>query len=137
VGPITVAILLDITGQVASSNTLIDSATHGALLRGVILMTSFGFGLGIPFLLIGLLSSKLPSAGTWLTKTKYILALPTLYFAYTYYIKGVEIAAIPLHVAHTILIGIVALGAGPFLGSLHPAQATQSQRPSSFALLSV
>jgi cytochrome c biogenesis protein CcdA len=62
IGPITGTILLDITGQVASANTLIDPATHGALLRGVILMTGFGFGLGIPFLLIGLLSNKLPSA---------------------------------------------------------------------------
>ncbi len=119
VGPITGAILLDITGQVAGANTLIGSAASGVLLRGVILMTSFGLGLGIPFLLIGLLSSTLPAAGTWLTKTKYFLALPTLYFAYTYYVKGMEIAAVPLNVAHTILLGIVALGAALFLGIFH------------------
>ena len=134
VGPITGAILLDITGQVASTNTVIDSATHGTLLRGVILMTSFGFGLGIPFLLIGLLSSKLPSAGTWLTKTKYILALPTLYFAYTYYVKGMEIAAVPLDIAHAILIGMVALGAALFLGIFYPFQNMLVKRASSLIL---
>jgi thiol:disulfide interchange protein DsbD len=112
-----------------------DAATPGTLFRGVMLMTGFGFGLGIPFLLIGLLSNKLPSAGIWLTKTKYILALPTLYFAYTYYIKGTEIAAMPLNVAHAILIGLVALGAALFFGLLHPIQNILMKRASSVALL--
>ena len=137
VGPITGAILLDITGQVAGADTSIGSAASGILLRGVILMTSFGLGLGIPFLLIGLLSSKLPSAGTWLTKTKYLLALPTLYFAYTYYAKGMEIAAIPLNVAHIILIGIVALGTAFFLGIFHPFHSKPLKRASSYILLIV
>jgi thiol:disulfide interchange protein DsbD len=134
VGPITGAILLDITGQVARANTIIGSATYATLFRGVILMTSFGLGLGIPFLLIGLLSSRLPSAGTWLTKTKYILALPTLYFAYTYYIKGTEIAAVPLNVAHTILIGIIALGSALFFGIFYPSQNMLMKRASSLIL---
>jgi len=134
VGPITGAILLDITGQVAKANTIVGSATYDPLLRGVILMTSFGLGLGSPFLLIGLLSSRIPSAGTWLTKTKYILALPTLYFAYTYYIKGTEIAAVPLNVAHTILVGIIALGAALFFGIFYPPQNVLVKRASSLLL---
>jgi thiol:disulfide interchange protein DsbD len=134
VGPITGAILLDITGQVARAYTSVGSATYDTLLRGVILMTSFGLGLGIPFLFIGLLSSRLPSAGTLLTKTKYILALPTLYFAYTYYIKGTEIAAVPLNVAHTILLGIIALGAALFLSIFYPSQNMLVKRVSSLAL---
>jgi thioredoxin:protein disulfide reductase len=135
VGPITGAILLDITGQVAGADTSIGSAASGILLRGVILMTSFGLGLGIPFLLIGLLSNKLPSAGTWLTKTKYLLALPTLYFAYTYYVKGMEIAAVPLNVAHVILIGIVAIGTAFFLKIFHPFHNKFMKRASSYTLL--
>src|SRR5207237_8013018 len=115
-------ILLDITGQVARANTIVDSTVYDTILRGIILMTSFGLGLGIPFLLIGLLSSRLPSAGTWLTKTKYILALPTLYFAYTYYLKATDIAAVPLNVAHTILVGLIALWAALFLGLSCPYQ---------------
>src|SRR5262249_17348319 len=66
-----------------------------------------------------LLSNKLPQAGHWLTKTKYLLALPTLYFAYTYYVKGMEMAALPLNVAHGILLGIVALGTATFLALSH------------------
>ena len=134
VGPITGAILLDITGQVARAHTIVGSATYDTLLRGVILMMSFGLGLGIPFLFIGLLSSRLPSAGTLLTKTKYILALPTLYFAYTYYIKGTEIAAVPLNVAHTILVGIIALVAAVFLGIFYRSQNVLMKRASSLAL---
>ena len=134
VGPITGAILLDITGQVARVNAIAGFATHDILLRGVILMTSFGLGLAIPFLLIGLLSSRLPSAGTWLTKTKYILAIPTLYFAYTYYIKGTEIAAVPFDVAHTILAGIIALGAALFFGIFYPSQNMLVKRTSSLIL---
>jgi thiol:disulfide interchange protein DsbD len=97
-------------------------------------MTSFGLGLGVPFLFIGLLSGRLPSAGVWLTKTKYILALPTLYFAYTYYIKGTEIAAVPLNVAHTNLLGIIALGAALFLGIFYRSQNVLVKRVSSLAL---
>ena len=137
VGPITGAILLDITGQVARANSIVGSATYDPLLRGVILMTSFGLGLGSPFLLIGLLSSRLPSAGTWLTKTKYILALPTLYFAYTYYMKGTEILAVPLDVASTLLVGIIALGAALFLGIFYPSQNMLVKRASSLALFIV
>lgn len=135
IGPITGAILLDVTGQVAGVDTMPGSAATGMLLRGIVLMTSFGLGLGLPFLLVGLLSSKLPQAGSWLTKTKYLLALPTLYFAYTYYVKGMEIAGIPLNVAHTVLLGIVALGAAAFLGILHRPQSMRLQRASSIILL--
>jgi thiol:disulfide interchange protein DsbD len=135
VGPITGAILLDITGQVAGADTMSGSKTISVLLHGVILMTSFGLGLGCPFLIVGLLSSKLPQAGTWLTKTKYLLALPTLYFAYTYYMKGMEIAAIPLNVAHTSLIGMIALGTAAFLVGFHRPQSRRSQYTSSIILL--
>jgi len=106
VGPITGTILLDITGQVAHAQTLATTAGPGGVWRGVVLMTSFGLGLGIPFLAIGLLSSQLPSAGTWLTKTKYVIALPTLYFAYSYYEKGMEIALIPPQVGYTLLVAL-------------------------------
>jgi len=135
IGPITGAILLDITGQVAGADTMSGSAATSVLLHGVILMTSFGLGLGFPFLIVGLLSSKLPQAGNWLTKTKYLLAFPTLYFAYTYYVKGMEVAAIPLNVAHTILIGIVALGTAAFLGIFQRHQSRRLQRASSIILL--
>ena len=41
----------------------------------------------------------------------------------------------PLNVAHTILIGLVALGAALFFGLFHPAQNILVKRASSLALL--
>ena len=137
VGPITGAILLEITGKVAGADTMPSAVATSILLRGIILMTSFGLGLGIPFLIVGLLSHKLPQAGHWLTKTKYLLALPTLYFAYTYYVKGMEIAATPLHVAHSILLGIVALGIAIFLAFSHHPHSVRLRRASSIIVLLV
>ena len=116
VGPITSTILLDITGQSARTHALIETAFQGVFLRGTLLMTGFGLGLALPFLLIGLLiSSRAPSVGTWLTKTQYILALPTLYFAYTYYMKGMEIATISAPTAQILLTSLVVLGAASLL----------------------
>jgi thiol:disulfide interchange protein DsbD len=134
IGPVTGTILLDITGQIARANIVFSSATYDTHLRGITLMTGFGLGLGIPFLLISLLSSRLPSTGAWLTKTKYILALPTLYFAYMYYIKGTEIAAVPANVANTIFVGIVALGAAIFFGVFYPFKNLLVKRASSLIL---
>lgn len=115
VGPITGVILLDITGQAAQTQAIAGTTSTGVLLRGVTLMTGFGLGLGLPFLLIGLLSSRLPASGTWLTKTKYLLALPTLYFAYTYYMKGLEIAGVSVATAHTVLAALLAGGLAVWL----------------------
>lgn len=120
VGPVAGAILLQITGQTATT-AMVAATTlgHNTLLRGVTLMTSFGAGLGLPFLIIGLVSHRLPRSGPWLTKIKFLLGLPILYFAYTYYLKGVETAGISTDVAHAILTGIVAVGAGVFIGATH------------------
>lgn len=116
VGPITGTILLDIAGQAAEADA-------ARLLRGVFLMSSFGMGLCLPFFVVGLLSSKIPPSGMWLTKTKYLLALPTFYFAYTYYIKGMEIASIPLPVANLLLIGFLAFTGAIIFGLFHARSA--------------
>lgn len=113
VGPVAGAILLQITGQTATTGS------DTSILRSIALMTSFGAGLGLPFLVIGLVSHRLPQSGSWLTKIKFFLGIPILYFAYTYYLKGVETAGISTDVAHAILIGIIAIGAGVFIGALH------------------
>ncbi len=137
VGPITSAILLDITGQAARTQALIETAFHGVVLRGTLLMTGFGLGLGFPFLLIGMLSSRLPSAGTWLTKTQYVLAIPTLYFAYTYYMKGMEIAAIAAPTAHIFLFSLGALGAASLLLYARPWPPRPLRYASSGLLLAI
>jgi thiol:disulfide interchange protein DsbD len=123
VGPIAGAILLSITGQAAGTQGSI-SSTETAF-RGIGLMAGFGMGLGIPFLVVGMLSNKLPQSGPWLTKVKFLLGIPILYFAYVYYLKGTETAAVPPNIAHAILVGIVAIALAVFLG-LFPSSGNAS-----------
>lgn len=111
VGPVAGAILLEITGQAAQG-----MHTPG---RGIVLMTGFGLGLSLVFLLVGLLSNRLPQSGTWLTRVKILLGLPILYFAYTYYLKGMETAQVADNVAHAMLIGVVAIATAVFIGAFH------------------
>ena len=119
IGPIAGAILLDITGQGAGTQLSgnIDSAETA--LRGIGLMAGFGMGLGIPFLVVGMLSNRLPQSGPWLTKVKILLGIPILYIAYVYYLKGMETAAVPPNIAHAILIGILAIALAVYLGLFH------------------
>jgi thiol:disulfide interchange protein DsbD len=100
--------------------TLLINVTQQAMGRGLILMTGFGAGLGLPILLVGLLSSRLPQSGSWLTKVKFVLGIFILYFAYTYFTKATDTAGIPSEVAHALLIGILAIAAAVFIGAFHP-----------------
>ncbi len=119
VGPVAGAILLQITGQTAGASVATDTVANSLVLRGIMLMTSFGAGLGLPFLAIGIVSPWLPQSGRWLTKVKFALGLPILYFAYTYYLKGIETAGVPEDVAHAILVGMIAIGLAVFIGAFH------------------
>jgi thiol:disulfide interchange protein DsbD len=119
VGPVVGAILLEITGQAAGARVASDIVHTDMLLRGIALMTSFGAGLGLPFLIVGLVSHWLPQSGQWLTRVKFVLGPPILYFSYTYYLKATEIAGVPENVAHAILVGIVAIGIAVFVGGFH------------------
>ena len=120
VGPVAGAILLQITGQSAGAGAASDTIAGNAILRGLILMTSFGAGLGLPFLALGVASHRLPQSGQWLSRVKFALGLPILYFSYVYYLKGMETVRVPEHVAHAILVGIVAIGVAVFIGAFHP-----------------
>ena len=119
VGPIAGAILLGITGQAAGTQLSGGLDSVGTAVRGFGLMSGFGMGLGIPFLAVGLLSNKLPQSGPWLTKVKFLLGIPILYFAYVYFLKGMETAVVPPNIAHAILVGIVAIASAVFLGLFH------------------
>lgn len=142
VGPVVGAILLDITGQAAALNTANTALTSDIVVRGIALMTSFGAGLGVPFLIVGLLSNRLPQSGTWLTKVKFVLGLPILYFAYTYYIKSLETLGVPTNVAHAMLVGVIAIVLAVFVGAFHstgdkPPQHLQLRRACGIILLVV
>lgn len=142
IGPIAGAILLDITGQTAGAQLPGSIGTAATTLRGIGLMAGFGMGLGIPFLVIGMLSHRLPQSGPWLTKVKFLLGIPILYIAYVYYLKGMETAAVPPNVAHAILVGILAVALAVFLGLFHslgdaPAQGQLVRRVLGILLLIV
>jgi len=119
VGPVVGAILLEITGQAAAVSTADTALPSHIIVRGIALMTSFGAGLGVPFLVVGLLSNRLPQSGTWLTKVKFLLGLPILYFAYTYYIKSLETLGVAINIAHAMLVGVVAIVLAVFVGAFH------------------
>lgn len=82
VGPIVVAILLQITtanaGEISTNILMVSS----------IKMLFFGFGLGIPFLLIGVFGLSLPKSGKWMKYVQFALGALVLYFAYVFYEKG-------------------------------------------------
>lgn len=120
VGPVAGAILLEITGQAAQGSGAGAGMAVSALARGLVLMTGFGLGLSLVFLLVGLLSNRLPQSGKWLTRVKIVLGLPILYFAYTYYLKGMETAGVAENVAHAMLIGVVAIAVAVWIGAFHP-----------------
>jgi thiol:disulfide interchange protein DsbD len=63
-----------------------------------------------------MLSNWVSQSGPWLTKIKFVLGLPILYVAYTYYLKGMDIAGVPEPVAHAMLLGVVAISLAVFIG---------------------
>jgi len=85
VGPIVVSILIGLASS--SGETFSISQTAISTLK----MTSFGLGLGIPFLLIGVFGVSLPKAGKWMTYIQYFLGIVIAYFGWTYIVKALEI----------------------------------------------
>jgi thiol:disulfide interchange protein DsbD len=119
VGPVVGAILLNITGNAAAVGPPGGGIPTSVLVRGIVMMTAFGTGIGLPFLVVGLLSNRLPQSGKWLTKVKFLLGLPILYFAYTYYVKSLETLGVAANIAHAMLLGIVAIVLAVFVGAFH------------------
>jgi thiol:disulfide interchange protein DsbD len=119
VGPVVGAILLNITGNAAAVGAAGDGIPASVLVRGIAMMTAFGVGLGLPFLVIGLLSNRLPQSGRWLSQVKFLLGLPILYFAYTYYVKSLEMLGVATNVSHAMLVGIIAIALAVFIGAFH------------------
>lgn len=81
VGPIVVSILI----AIASSTVNI---TFGVALSAVTKMLLFGMGVGMPVLLLGVISLTLPKGGKWMKYIQWIFAILIGYFAYGYLQKG-------------------------------------------------
>lgn len=124
IGPIVFALLLQITDQIAelSSRFLATGQSlsffQKSLIagRGGILMGGFGIGIGIPFFLVGLYSNRMPKAGQWMVYIKYVLGLAILYFAFSYYMKGMGVSRVKYGVTFGILLGLVSIFASVYLG---------------------
>ncbi|MCP5008262.1 MAG: hypothetical protein GY941_30660 [Planctomycetes bacterium] len=124
VGPVVFAILLQITNQIAelSSQYMASGQSISFIgkslisVRGAILMGGFGIGIGLPFLLVGLFSNRMPKAGSWMVYVKYSLGLVIMYFAFSYYMKGMGVSRVEEGVSYGILMGLVSIFASVYLG---------------------
>ncbi len=128
VGPVVFTLLIQVADKIAETNAVLAGAGGNISFvdksmiaaQGGLMMSGFGIGIGIPFLLVGLLSNRMPKAGKWMDYVKYALGLVILYIAWTYYMKGVKTAQLDDQAAYTILVGIVAIFFSVYLGLFRP-----------------
>ncbi|EPG74872.1 cytochrome C biogenesis protein transmembrane region [Leptospira fainei serovar Hurstbridge str. BUT 6] len=106
VGPVVVAILIQVTAGVGS-------VSISSLALASVKMTLFGMGLGLPFLMIGVFGLHLPRSGKWLKWIQMSLGLLVFYFAWLYYIKAMNLWGVQNHLSISILVA----GLGIFLTS--------------------
>jgi thiol:disulfide interchange protein DsbD len=85
VGPVVVSILIGLASSVG------DTVSFGLAFKSATKMLSFGLGLGIPFLLIGVFGVSLPKSGRWMMYVQYVLGILIIYFGWTYITKALEI----------------------------------------------
>jgi len=117
VGPIVFALLLQVAdniaakaeslaalGQVLSAWDRLTISTNGGLMMG-----GFGLGVGLPFFIISVVKIQLPRAGYWMNKVKYGFGFAILYFAYTYFAKGLGVLAVPHDAIIAIAVSLLAI----------------------------
>jgi len=118
VGPIVFALLLQVADNIAAQadalaamgQTLsfwdkLSISMHGGLLMG-----GFGLGISLPFFLVSVIKfKKLPRSGYWMNKVKYAFGFAILYFAYTYFHKGMGVLQVSEEVTLMLAWGLVAL----------------------------
>lgn len=81
VGPVVVSILIGI-----ASNTT--GVSLSSILGASMKLLLFGIGVGVPFLLLGVLGTKLPKSGGWMKYVQYAFAALIIYFSIGYLEKG-------------------------------------------------
>lgn len=128
VGPVVFALLLQVANRIAEFSAELVAA--GQVIspfqksvvagKGGLLMGGFGIGIGIPFLLVGLFSNKMPRAGGWMNYVKYMLGFAILYFAFSYYMKGMGVARVKPEIAYGILLGLGSIFTSIYMGLLAP-----------------
>ncbi|TGL61685.1 protein-disulfide reductase DsbD family protein [Leptospira sarikeiensis] len=101
VGPVVVAILIQVTAGV-------QSVSFGSITLSAFKMSLFGFGLGLPFLFLGVFGLSLPKTGKWTRWIQMVLGLIVFYFAWSYYNKAMQLWSVPTDLS----LGILAAGLG-------------------------
>ncbi|MEO1548139.1 MAG: cytochrome c biogenesis protein CcdA [Bacteroidota bacterium] len=107
VGPVVVSILIGI----ASNTTVVNVSS---VLAASLKLLVFGIGVGMPFLLIGVLGAKLPKAGKWMKYVQYGFAALIIYFSYGYLEKGLSGYGFDEKTILAIAIGAFILVLGAF-----------------------
>lgn len=102
VGPVVVAILIQVTAGV-------QSVTLSSLALSAFKMALFGFGLGLPFLILGVFGLSLPKTGKWTRWMQAILAFFVFYFAWLYYKKAMDSWSVSSEFTFGILAAILGI----------------------------
>lgn len=102
VGPIVVSILV----AFATGTTEVSLGTVG--LAGM-KMAFFGFGVGLPILLIGVFGMQLPKGGKWMQSIQWAFGLVIAIFAWGYWQKALDLMGLPHHLVAWMLLLLVAL----------------------------
>lgn len=118
VGPVVFALLLQVADNIADKTLQLTQVNQSLSFwqrlilsaQGSVMMAGFGLGVGLPFFAVGVLKfKKLPKAGFWMNKIKMLLGLVILYFAYTYFHKGMGILAVPAFSTQLLASGLLLL----------------------------
>ncbi|EPR69595.1 cytochrome c biogenesis protein CcdA [Cyclobacterium qasimii] len=117
VGPIVVSILVAIASNV-------EGVTIGLAATAAFKMMLFGFGVGVPVLLLGVFGLALPKSGKWMLYVQWVFAVLIGYFAYGYLIKGFNGLGLTDSVGTYIFIGSVLV----FLAAFNLQKADKSNQ---------
>ncbi len=118
VGPIVFALLLQVADNIADKAAALATMGQeltfwgrlGIAATGSVMMAGFGAGVGIPFFVVSVVKfKKLPKAGYWMNKVKYGFGLVILYFAYTYFDKGMGVLGTSPETSLTLAFGMLAV----------------------------
>lgn len=118
VGPIVFALLLQVADHIADKADALSAMGQGLTFwdklgvagQGSMMMSGFGLGVGLPFFVISVVKfKKLPKSGYWMNKVKYAFGLLILYFAYTYFAKGMGVLGVESTVTLSLAIGMLAV----------------------------
>ena len=116
VGPIVFALLLQVADTIADKAATL-AALHqefslwdrfSIAASGSVMMAGFGVGVGIPFFIVSVVKFKhLPKAGYWMNKVKYAFGFMILYFAYSYFDKGMGVLGANSTTTLSLAIGML------------------------------